>query len=79
MNQKELLRGQLRRDGGPACLPDYPTGPVLPKFDPLALAQALEHEVNRSGILRHTKISIHMNIEDAAVLATALRSMARKR
>lgn len=55
------------------CLPSLTDGPVLPQFDALALAQALEQEVNRAGLYGWTKITVHMDIPDAALLAQYLR------
>lgn len=72
---KEQLRRQLKRGGG--ALPDYPDGARLEHFNTLDLAQALESEVARAGIVGHTKISLHLDVADAAKLAQALRRRAR--
>lgn len=54
-------------------LPDAPSGPIIPRFNAKELAHAIEQEINRSRLVGWTKISIHMTIEDAAMLAKALR------
>ena len=55
------------------CLPSLTDGPALPSFDPQALAQALEHEIARAGEYGWTKITLHMDVPDAALLAQHLR------
>jgi hypothetical protein len=50
-----------------------PDGPVIPCFDPRALAEAIEQEVARSRILGWGKISLHFDVEDAAEFARWLK------
>lgn len=71
---KPLLERQLRAHGG--GLPPAPDGPVLPRFDALQLAQAIEHELARSEESGFSKISISMTIHDAAEFAKQLRYLA---
>lgn len=54
-------------------LPEAPSGPLVPRFNAKELAHAIEQEINRSLLVGWTKISIHMTLEDAAMLAKALR------
>jgi hypothetical protein len=54
-------------------LKDAPTGPILTRFDPKALAAAIECEVDRSNVMGWTKLSIHMDVFDAVQLAKFLR------
>jgi hypothetical protein len=54
-------------------LPIAPDSPILPRFDPRALAAAIECEMERANICGFTKMSIHMDIYDAAQLAKFLR------
>ena len=55
------------------CLPDAPDGPVLPAFNPATLAEAIEKEIVRSGEYGWSKITIHMDVPDAMMLAKFLR------
>lgn len=71
MELKEQLQAQLRRDGG--RLAPVPDGPIIGRFDPLELAQAIEHEIARSHEVGHTKIKVDMTLDDAARLARFLR------
>jgi hypothetical protein len=45
----------------------------LPGFNSLALAESLERMIARSRDYGHTKITLHMDLPDAARLAEALR------
>ena len=56
-------------------LPDLTKMLTLESWTPLALAQALEQELARVSELPNPKISIHMNIHDARMLATLLRRL----
>jgi len=62
------------RDGKEA-----PDGPIIERFAPQALAEALEQEIIRTmAVYRDApvmKISIHMDIDDARELAKCLRRM----
>lgn len=58
----------IRQAGGVALLPDVPDGPILKVFDPKALAAAIRHELIRSEITGWQKISLHMDLDDAAAL-----------
>lgn len=55
------------------CLPAAPDGPVIPEFDARNLALAIEQEVQRAGQYGWSKITLHMDIPDAALLAQYLR------
>lgn len=66
-----IVEGLLARYG---CLPAAGDGPVIPRFDAEALATALEQEVNRSGEYGWSKITLHMDVPDAAALARFLRA-----
>lgn len=50
-----------------------PDGPIISTFSPEAIAQALEQEVMRARALPNPKISMHMGVEDALLLAKFLR------
>ena len=50
-----------------------PDGPVIEQFNCLALADAIEQECARAAIVGWPKVSLHMDIEDARLLAGALR------
>lgn len=68
---KEQFAAQLRRDGG--RIAPMPDGPLLPRFDALELAQAIEHTVNQSAGLGHTKVKLDLSFDDAMLLARHLR------
>jgi hypothetical protein len=55
------------------CLPSAPDGPAVEHFTPLAVAQAIEHELNRASEYGFTKVTLHMDLIDAALLARELR------
>lgn len=55
------------------CLPDAGDGPVLPRFEPLAVAKAIEGELLRARDYGWSKITLHMDIPDAVLLAKQLR------
>lgn len=64
--QAKLARGEK--------LGPFPDGPCLDYFNALELAQAIESEVNQpAGGMPHTKITLHMDIENAMKLASYLR------
>lgn len=69
MSVKDQFLKQYRERG----LPPFPDGPYVETMDAMALAQALESEVNRAQGVGHTKIRIDMNFDDAAALANFLR------
>ena len=54
-------------------IPDMPDGPYLEIFKPVALAQALEFEVNRCAGMGWDKVTLHMTPDDAMRLASHLR------
>lgn len=67
---------QLRQAAKKAArneLPLAPDGPVIERFDPKRLAAALELELARSRARGWPRITIHMDLDDAAKLAHALR------
>lgn len=45
----------------------------LREFKPIELAQAIEKNLEECGIYGHTKITIHLDLVDAKMLATHLR------
>ena len=55
------------------CLPSAPDGPIVEHFDRVALAQAIESEVQRASLVGWTKITLHMDMLDAMQLARVLR------
>lgn len=55
------------------CLPSATDGPIVPQFDPIALEQAIMQEVKRAGEYGWSKITIHMDIPDAVLLANFLK------
>lgn len=55
------------------CLPQIGQGSTLNEFNPLGLAQALEQELNKCAELGLAKITLHMDLKDAASLARVLR------
>ena len=62
----------IKRHGGIHNLPVV-DGPVIPRFDPYRLAEALDQEIARAGEIGWTKISLHMDVQDAMKLARFLR------
>jgi len=62
---------QARQPGG--VLAGTPTGPVLDNFDPRELADAIEDELIRCGERGWNKITLHMDVRDALLLARFLR------
>lgn len=55
------------------CLPSIQPMKEIPRFDPLALAQGIEANLNQAGDYGHTKITIHLDLPDAKALAQFLR------
>lgn len=55
------------------CLPTAPDGPIVEHFDCIALAQAIESEVQRGALVGWSKITLHMDMFDALELARVLR------
>jgi hypothetical protein len=66
----KVARALKKYDG---VLPDAPTGPIIEKFDPVRLAEGIEQEIARCRIYGWQKITMHMDIIDAAKLAHVLR------
>lgn len=62
----------IRRAGGVGKLPII-DGPHIEKFDPKMLAKALEQEIQRCGEFGWSKVSLHMDVQDAFKLAKFLR------
>ncbi|MGH9463094.1 MAG: hypothetical protein ACRD1X_17935 [Vicinamibacteria bacterium] len=69
---REGLYEAIRRRGHVTKLPDAPDGPIIPAFHPRLLAGALRQEIERARKIGWTKISLHMDVEDAVALAAAL-------
>lgn len=55
------------------CLPAIQPMTAIPRFDPLALAQGIEANLQEAGDYGHTKITIHLDLPDAHALAQFLR------
>jgi hypothetical protein len=53
-----------------------PEGPLLPKFNPLELAQAIERLLTECAEKGHTKVTMHLDLIDAQAMATSLRKIA---
>lgn len=68
----EQLR-QAARKAARGDLPLAPDGPVLERFDHKKLAVALDLELARSRARGWTRITLHMDLDDAAKLAHVLR------
>jgi hypothetical protein len=73
MNQQALKARVEAMMANGHKLPPLPDGPYLETFKPVALAQALEFEINRCGAMGWDKITLHMTPDDAARLAAHLR------
>lgn len=54
------------------CLPSATDGPVLPQFNPAELEKAIMQEVKRADDYGWSKITIHLDIPDAVLLAKFL-------
>jgi hypothetical protein len=54
------------------CLPEAPDGPTLPKFQAKALGKAINHEIARAKEYGWSKITLHMDLPDAHLLAQYL-------
>lgn len=66
------LQEAIKRAGHVTNLPLI-DGPRIDKFDPYLLAEALDQEIARSVETGWTKISIHMDLQDARLLSMFLR------
>lgn len=55
------------------CLPATGDGPVISRFDRNAIAAGIECELSRASDYGFTKITLHMDLPDAALLAKFLR------
>jgi hypothetical protein len=51
-----------------------PDGPIVHRFDPVLLAQAIDQELARCAVMGWPKISLHMDVRDAMLLARLLRA-----
>lgn len=71
--RKADFEGYCRAIGGAHRLPAAPDGPRLEAFSAFELAGALECELRRAGERGHAKISVHLDLIDAAALAAFLR------
>lgn len=54
-------------------IPELPDGPYLEEFDPLALSQALDAEVNRCMQQGWTKVTVSLDPVNAQKMAAFLR------
>lgn len=59
-------------------LPDAPTGPLLPQFSALELAQAIEAEMQSCAVTGYNFIGLKMNLTDAQAMAAFLRRAVSK-
>jgi len=66
----EAIEKLIQRFG---CLPSAGDGPIVARFDPEALAAAIETEIRRAHEYGWSKITLHMDIPDAALLSNCLR------
>jgi hypothetical protein len=67
---KRIVEGLMQQYG---CLPSLSERQTIEQFNCNRLADAIEAEVNRAKEYGFTKITLHMDIPDAAKLAAALR------
>jgi hypothetical protein len=72
MNDNERQRiGELASSG---LLRKCPDGPVLDRFEPLLVAEALEQQALRAKLMfDHPKVDLRMDADDALLLAAFLR------
>lgn len=73
MDDKRLIQAAVKRHGGVENLPPAPDGPLVTTFEPRAVAAAIEAEIFRARMNGWPRISIHMDLVDAAALAGALK------
>lgn len=73
MNQEGGARAVEKMMSQYGCLPSAPDGPIVAEFNPKALAKAIEQEVKRCHDYGWPKITLHMDVSDAAKLAHFLR------
>lgn len=64
----------IRRAGGVDRLP-LVDGPVVPEYSRRHLADALDAEIARCAEVGWTKVSLHMDVRDAMLLARDLRRL----
>jgi hypothetical protein len=57
------------------CLPTLNDMRTLEVFSPEGMSQAIEHEANKAAEYGFSKITLHMDIPDAILLAKALRKV----
>lgn len=69
-------RERVARLSAQGLIAPFPDGPLLPRFDALELAQAIERQLTTCAERGHTKVSMHLDLIDAQALATALRKLA---
>lgn len=73
MDQKQGARVVEKMMQQYGCLPSIGETATVAHFDPLELSQAIEAEINRAGDYGFTKITLHMDLPDAVLLARTLR------
>ena len=78
MNQEQMKAGLERHLAAGGKLLPMPDGPVLARFEPLELAQALEGVLGQMVQAGHTKVRFDLAFEDAAALAAYLRRAVNK-
>lgn len=83
MDNRMGMGVNMKQDGGAravekmmqtfGCLPTAPDGPIIERFNPHDLAAALERELERGAEYGWSKITLHMDVPDALMLAKYLR------
>lgn len=72
-SRKILMQNQLGRFG---CLPTIQPTRNLSAFNALELAQAIEQCIQEAGLYGHSKVTLHFDLIDGAMLAQHLRRTA---
>jgi hypothetical protein len=75
MNQQAGARQVEKMMQQFGCLPSIGESSVVQQFNTKELALALETEINRSVDYGFTKITLHMDLPDAVLLAKELRKL----
>mgnify|MGYP003423115649 FL=1 len=73
MDQKQGARVVEKMMQQYGCLPSVGEVTTVAHFNALELAQAIEAEINRASEYGFTKITLHMDLPDAVLLARTLR------
>ena len=73
LTQEQHRQNVERMFESKGILPGLPEGPIVPRFHAQQLAAAIEHELNRADFMGLTRVSISMDLIDAAELMKFLR------